>query len=86
MGVKSRMKLTEYTRRWVLNQVSKYGEQIGILEEDMPKVIFTRKEVLTMPIQLTRGRRTVTHKCYGICFYDAKTILIISKSSNLSIE
>jgi hypothetical protein len=64
------------SKGWILNQVARYAKQIGIAEQDMPSVVFTRKEVLAMPKELTAGRRTVTHKCLGICFCGAKTILI----------
>jgi hypothetical protein len=71
---KRTLKLTEYRKTWVHNQVRKYAEQIGITEQDMPSVVFTSKEVLAMPNQLTEGRRTVTYKYLGICFRGAKTI------------
>jgi hypothetical protein len=70
------MKLTNYRKDWVRKQVANYAQQIGVSEKDMPTVIFTRKEVLALPKELTVGRRTVTHKCLGICFRRAKTILI----------
>lgn len=70
------MKLTEYKKTWIRKQVAKYAQQIGVSEKDMPAIIFTRKEVLALPKELTAGRRTVTHKCLGICFRHAKTILI----------
>jgi hypothetical protein len=70
------MKLTENGRLWILQQVSKYAEQIGIIEKDRPAVVFTRKELLAMPKEFTEGRRTVAHKYLGICFCGAKTIFI----------
>jgi hypothetical protein len=73
---KRTLKLTEYRKTWIHNQVRKYAAQIGIIANDMPHVFYTRKEVLAIPKDLTAGGRTVTHKCYGICFYRAKTILI----------
>lgn len=73
---KRTLKLTEYRKRWVHNQLRKYAEQIGIIEQEIPNLVFSRKEVLAMPIELTAGRRTVTHKCFGICFRRARTVLI----------
>jgi hypothetical protein len=75
-NIKPTLKLTEYRKALVLNQFRKYAEQIGITERDIPSIVFTRKEVLEMPKELTAGRRTVTHKCLGICFRRARTILI----------
>jgi hypothetical protein len=73
---KRSLKPTDYVTSWIQKKTIEYGQQIGITAQDMPKVVFTRKEVLAMPKDLTVGRRTVTHKCLGICFRRAKTILI----------
>ncbi|HJT49027.1 MAG TPA: hypothetical protein VJ729_12670 [Nitrososphaeraceae archaeon] len=73
---KCRLKPTDYVRSWVENKVREYGQQIGIAPQEIPLVVFSRKEVLAMPKELTAGRRTVTHKCLGICFRKARTILI----------
>ena len=73
---KRTLKLTEYRKTWIDNYVRKCADQIGITEHDTPRVVYTRKEVLEMPTELTAGRRTVTYKCLGICFHRAKTILI----------
>lgn len=73
---KGTLRLTEYRKTWVLSQVRKYAEQIGITEEDMPNSVFSRIEVLAMPKELTAGTRTVTHTSLGIYFHNAKTIFI----------
>jgi hypothetical protein len=74
------LKLTPYTRSWVQQEVAKYAKQIGIPEKDTPAIVCTRKEVLDLPKELTQGRRTVTHKCFGIYFRRAKTIFINVKN------
>ena len=71
-----RLKPTDYVKSWIEKKVVEYGEQIGITVQEIPRVVFTRREVLSMSKELTAGRRTVTHKCLGICFCRAKTILI----------
>jgi hypothetical protein len=71
---KHTLKPTGYLQYWVKKKVREYGQQIGITET--PNTVFTRKEVLGMPKEFTAGRRTVTHKYFGICFCRAKTILI----------
>ena len=73
---KRRLKLTESKKTWTHNQIKKYSDQIGITAHDRPHIVFTGKEVLAMPKELTAGRRTVTYKYLGICFRRAKTILI----------
>jgi hypothetical protein len=73
------MKLTAHKTNWVLEQVANYSKQIGIPHKDVPKVVFSRKGVLELPRELTEGRRTVTHKCLGICFRKAKAIFISVK-------
>jgi hypothetical protein len=73
---KRTLKLTECRKRWVHNQLRKYAEQIGITEQEIPNVVFSRKEVLALPRELTAGRRTVTHRYFGLCFRKAQTILI----------
>ena len=45
--------------------MDKYSQQLGIRHEEMPTTILTRKEWLALPKDLTRGRRTITHKLYG---------------------
>ena len=73
------MKLTKHRTIWVLEQVTNYSRQIGIADKDVPMVVFSRKGVLELPKVLTEGRRTVTHKCLGICFCRAKVIFISVK-------
>jgi hypothetical protein len=73
---KPTLRLTEHRKLRIVNQIRKYAEQIGITGKDMPSVVFTRKEVLEMPKELIVGRRTVTSKYFGICFVEAKTLLI----------
>jgi hypothetical protein len=71
-----RLRPTDYVKSWIEKKVREYGQQIGITAQEMPDIVFTRREVLAMPKELTAGRRTVTHKCLGICFCRARTILI----------
>jgi hypothetical protein len=73
---KHTLRPTNYVKSWIEKQVRQYGQQIGITAQEIPNMVFTRREVLAMPKELTAGRRTVTHKCLGICFRRAKTILI----------
>ena len=45
--------------------MDKYPQQLGRRHEEMPTTILTRKEWFALPKELTRGRRTITHKLYG---------------------
>jgi hypothetical protein len=83
---KRTLKLTEYKKTWIRNQVIKYALQIGITEQEIPNLVFSRKGVLAMPKHLTEGRRTVSHKYKGICFREAKTIFIHVKKHTSSKE
>jgi hypothetical protein len=58
------------------SEVTKYCNQLGIQEYDFPILVFTPKQVLEMPKNFTRGFRSVLHRYYGICFYQAKTIFL----------
>ena len=73
---KRQLKPTDYLRSWIEKTVTEYGQQIGITAHEMPNIVFTRRELLAMPKELTAGRRTVSHKYLGICFRSARTILI----------
>lgn len=70
------LKPTDYVKSWIENKAREYGYQTGITPQEMPNIVFTRKEVLAMSEELTAGRRTVTYKYLGICFRRARTILI----------
>jgi hypothetical protein len=70
------LRLTEIRKSRIREEVRKRAEQVGIKKQDTPALVFTRKEVLALPTDLTAGRRTVTGKYLGICFNEAKTILI----------
>ena len=70
------LKPTDYVKSWIEYKAREDRYQTGITPQEMPNIVFTRKEVLAMPEELTAGRRTVTYKYLGICFCRARTILI----------
>lgn len=59
------MRITDYRRTWIKKEIYKYSEQLGIRHEEIPTTILTRKEWLALPKEITRGKRTITHKLYG---------------------
>jgi hypothetical protein len=73
---KRTLKPSSHVRFWIEKTITEYGQQIGITPHEMPNIVFTRRELLAMPKELTAGRRTVSHKYLGICFRSARTILI----------
>jgi len=48
-----------------LEKVGIYANRFGIQE---PKVLFTTKEVLEMPKEMTEGRRTSAYKYFGVSY------------------
>jgi len=60
-----KVRLTEYRRTWIKKEIDKYSKQLGIPDEEIPATILTRKDWLALPKELTRGKRTITHKLYG---------------------
>ena len=67
------MKLTARRREIVMELMEKYTENFSI---KMPEVWMTRKEVINAPLHITKGRRTATHKYYGLCFKKYNVIFI----------
>lgn len=59
------MRLTEFRKTWIIRQVRKYADQIGIPQNEIPYTILTRKEWLELPKEITKGKRTITHRIYG---------------------
>jgi hypothetical protein len=75
-GNRLAMKNTQHMRGLCQSEITKYCDQLGIQAYDYPDLVFTPKEVLEMPKNLTKGFRSVLHRYYGICFYQAKTIFL----------
>lgn len=71
------MKLTARRKEIVMELMEKYAESFSI---KMPKVWMTRKEVLDAPLYITKGRRTATHRYFGVCFRKDNVIFINVKS------
>jgi predicted SprT family Zn-dependent metalloprotease len=59
------MKLDSDLRLRILEKVGIYSNRFGILE---PKILFTTKEVLEMPKEITQGRRTSAYKYLGVSY------------------
>ena len=64
--------------KWIHEQLVLRCEQLGI--EEIPKLVFSRKDVLAMPLEHTAGRRTSTHRYLGICYREARTIFLNIRS------
>ncbi len=67
------MKLDPEIKLEILEKVGIYANRFSILE---PKVLFTTKEVLEMPKEVTEGRRTSAYKYYGVSYMLENLIFI----------
>ena len=57
----------------ILEKVGIYSNRFSIPE---PKVLFTPKEVLEEPRELTEGRRTTAYKYYGVSYMQSNLIFL----------
>ncbi len=67
------MKLDPEIKLEILEKVGIYANRFSIPE---PKVLFTPKEVLEMPKEMTEGRRTSAYKYYGVSYMQENLIFI----------
>jgi hypothetical protein len=67
------MKLEPDLKLQILEKVGIYSNRFSIPE---PKVLFTPKEVLDAPKELTEGRRTTAYKYYGISYMQSNLIFL----------
>jgi len=67
------MKLDPEIKLEILEKVGIFANRFSILE---PKVLFTTKEVLEMPKEMTEGRRTSAYKYYGVAYMQENLIFI----------
>lgn len=67
------MKFDPDLRLQILEKVGIYSNRLSIPE---PKVLFTTKEVLTVPKEMTEGRRSTAYKYYGISYLEHNLIFL----------
>lgn len=67
------MKLDPEIKLQILEKVGIYSNRFSISE---PKVLFTTKQVLEMPKEVTEGRRTSAYKYYGVSYMQENLIFI----------
>jgi len=67
------VKLDPEIKLEILEKVGIYANRFSILE---PKVLFTTKEVLEMPKEMTEGRRTSAYKYYGVAYMQENLIFL----------
>jgi len=67
------VKIDPDLRLQILEKVGIYSNRFSISE---PKVLFTPKEVLDAPKELTEGRRTTAYKYYGISYMQSNLIFL----------
>lgn len=67
------MKLDSDLRFKILEKVGIYSYRFGISE---PKVLLTTREVLEMPKEITRGRRTSAYKYLGVSYLQNNLVFI----------
>ncbi len=60
--------------KWqILEKVSIYSGRLSIAE---PRVLLTTRDVLEMPRQMTRGRRSTAYRYYGVAYLKSSMIFI----------
>lgn len=57
----------------ILEKVGIYSARFSIAE---PRVLFTTREVLDAPREITSGRRTSAYKYYGVSYLKHQTVFI----------
>ena len=67
------VKLDEDLRFKILEKVGIYSNRFSIAE---PKVLFTTREILEMPREVTQGRRTSAYKYLGVSYLHHNLIFI----------
>lgn len=72
------MKLTEFRKAWIDREIERYAKQLGIPGQEIPRIVLTRKEWLALPGELTKGRRTTTHRVYGTIIPPKYTLVFLN--------
>jgi predicted metal-dependent hydrolase len=67
------MRLDADLRLKILEKIGIYSNRFGIPE---PKILFTSKEVLEMPKEITQGRRTSAYKYLGVSYLQHNLVFI----------
>jgi len=67
------LKFNDDVRFRILENTGIYANRFGISE---PKVLFTTREVLEMPKNMTEGRRTSAYKYYGVSYMQHNMIFL----------
>ena len=67
------MKLDSNLRFKILEKVGIYSNRFGIEE---PKVLLNTREVLSMPKEVTQGRRTSAYKYLGVSYLQHNLVFI----------
>jgi predicted metal-dependent hydrolase len=67
------MKIDSGLRLKILEKVGIYSNRFGIKE---PKILFTTREVLEMPKEVTQGRRTSAYKYLGVSYLQNNLVFI----------
>jgi hypothetical protein len=70
------LRLDADLRLRILEKVGIYSNRFGIQE---PKILFTTKEVLEMPKEITQGRRTSAYKYLGVSYLQHNLVFINMK-------
>lgn len=70
------MKIDSGLRLKILEKVGIYSNRFGIEE---PKILFTAREVLEMPKEITQGRRTSAYKYLGVSYLQHSLVFINMK-------
>ena len=67
------MKLNGDLRFKILEKTGIYANRFAIQE---PRILFTTREVLEMPKEITEGRRTSAYKYYGVSYMQHNMIFL----------
>jgi hypothetical protein len=67
------MKLDDDLRLSILEKIGIYSARLSIAE---PRTLLTTAEVLSMPKEITAGRRTTAYKYYGVSYMQHNLVFI----------
>lgn len=86
------MKLTYSLRKFIYSELYKYSEQLGLTIDEVPDLVFTRKELieisksLEISDKIILGKLTVTRRYYGITYKESNIIFLNIKIHNTRKE
>lgn len=69
----SLMRLTTDLEHWIYGLVTRYSTQLSIVK---PRYVLRVRDLLGLPLEVTRGRRTSAYRYYGVAYIKHNTIFL----------